>query len=221
MRAGRVVLALSLAAAAALVVLIISATRAAAQERSAPVEAFVQSSIDQGVAILGDKSLNDTERGKKVQDFLFSVFDIRRVALFCLGASARTASQADLDRYTEAFRNFMFSRYGSQLGAYDGETLKVTGSEQRQPGDYVVTVLIVDPHPAPGDEPTAVAVRVLDEGAGKFAFVDISVEGVWFDLAQRDDIQGFLTQNNGNIGSLIAHLQELTRTLQGSSGASG
>lgn len=213
-RAGHVVLALSLAAAAILVALIISATGAAAQGAKAPVEAFVQGSIDQGIAILGDKSLSDTVRQKKVSDFLFSIFDVHRVAMFCLGNAAHTASPAEVDRFTDAFQNFMLARYGSQLGAYNGETLSVTGSETRAPGDYVVSVLVVEPHPAPGDEPTPVAFRVLDEGSGKFALVDVNVEGVWFDVAQRDDVQGYLTQNNGDVDGLIAHVQEMTRALQ-------
>jgi ABC-type transporter MlaC component len=41
----------------------------------------------------------------------------------------------------------------------------------------------------------------------KPVLVDVGVAGVWLALAQRDQIQSVLAQNNGDINALIAHLR--------------
>jgi ABC-type transporter MlaC component len=84
----------------------------------------------------------------------------------------------------------------------------MTNVAQRAPGDYIVNAVVSDPADT-SDPPAPVSFRVLDEGAGKFALVDASVEGVWFTLAQRDDFKGFLDHNGGKISGLIAHLNDL------------
>jgi ABC-type transporter MlaC component len=40
---------------------------------------------------------------------------------------------------------------------------------------------------------------------------DVSVEGVWLSLQQRDQFVSFLGQNNGNVKLLLSHLSELAK----------
>jgi ABC-type transporter MlaC component len=71
--------------------------------------------------------------------------------------------------------------------------------------------MVVDAQ-AQGDPATA-NFRMLKEADGNFAVVDANIEGVWFGLAERDDIQGFLQQNGHDLSKLAAHLQEMTNEL--------
>ena len=173
-----------------------------------PVEAFAQQNIDRGIAILKDKSLTDAARHAAVQDFLESIMDLKRIAHYVLGPAAESAAPADVAAFETAFQNFTLANYESQLGAYGGQTLKVAGSAEHAPGDFIVAADLVDPTDPPGTPPTELHFRVLDEG-GKFAIMDANVEGIWFEKAQHDDVQGFLAQNGGSVPKLIDHLNAM------------
>jgi len=141
----------------------------------APVEAFVQQSIDRGVAVLKDKSLDDAERRAKIGEMLAEVLDTRKMALFMLGNVRETAAASELDVYAEAYRAFSIASYESQLGSYGGQSLKVTGSVERAPGDYIVEAVVMDPALPNNPTPLPVAFRVVAERDGKFAVVAASL----------------------------------------------
>lgn len=182
---------------------------------AAPVETFVQQGIDQGIAILKNKALSDVERHDQVRDLLLRLMDAKRVGLFDLGPARDKASQADLDAYVDAFTAFTVASYESRLDGYGGQALRITASNERAPGDYLVTAVLVDPADPQEPDPVQVMFRVLDEG-GKFAVVDASIAGVWMGLAQRDDFGGFLAAHGQSVPALTAHLKEMTATLDAS-----
>jgi phospholipid transport system substrate-binding protein len=171
-------------------------------------EAFIQQDTDKALAILKDKSLSDSDKRVRVENLMATLLDLRRMALFTLGSAAKTASAGDIDAFVAAYREFALANYSTELMGYMGQTLRMTSATQRAPGDYVVNAVVADPTDR-SEPPAAVSFRVLDEGGGKFALVDASLEGVWFTLAQRDDFSGFLGQNGGDISRLVAHLKDL------------
>jgi ABC-type transporter MlaC component len=178
-----------------------------------PVEAFVQQSIDRGIALLKDKSLDPVTRRRQVGDFLAEVFDTRRMAVFMLGPARQKASASELDAYAEAYRAFILASYGSQLDGYEGQTLKVTDSQARAPGDYVVNAAVIDPAVPNDPMPLSVSFRVEDEGDGKFAVVDAGIAGIWLGLAQQAEFGAYLSQHGNSVPGLTAYLQQMTRKL--------
>lgn len=182
-------------------------------QAASPVEAFVESDIQTGLGILQDKSLSDADRRARIRDFLQTLLDTRRIGLYALGPAQQTASPADIADYTQAFHDFMIESYVSRLGGYEGQTLKITGSVERGPSDFVVSTLLVDPSAPPGGEaPPEVDLRIVDEG-GKFFVVDASIEGIWLAIAQHDDFVGFLNQHDQSVPALTAHLKDMTAKL--------
>jgi len=179
----------------------------------APVETFVQQSVDRGIAILKDTSLDAAARRKQVGDLLGQVLDTRKMAIFMIGAAREQASAIDLDLYADAYKAFTLATYESQLDGYGGQTLKVTGSVERAPGDYIVDVALIDPATPNDPDPVPISFRVTDEGGGKFAVVDAGIAGIWLGLAQRADFGGYLSQHGNSIQALRTHLQELTAKL--------
>ncbi len=173
------------------------------------VEDYARQTLDAGVAILKDKSLSASARRARVDEFLLATLDVKRLALFMLGDAAKGASQSDLDAYTQAFQNFTLANYTSDLGAYDGETFAIVGSKQHATGDYILSVNVIEPSASASDVPATVRFRIVDEN-GKIAVVDANVEGVWFELAQRDSIRAFLAQNRGSIPKLVDYLNQKT-----------
>jgi len=75
----------------------------------------------------------------------------------------------------------------------------------------------MDPATPNDPDPIRVDFRILGSG-GKFAVVDASIAGIWLGLAQRDDFGGFLSQHNGSVPALTAHLKEMTARFLASKG---
>jgi phospholipid transport system substrate-binding protein len=177
--------------------LALTAKQAAA---ASAAEDFIARNIQRGFDILNDTSLASAERRSRFAAFLLDLTDMRRVALFLLGKYAAGASAAQIDAFVDAFRDYSLAVYQSYFAQYAGQTLKVTGSRQRAPGDDIVSTTLT------GGVPTEVDFRVRSDGA-KPVLVDIAVAGVWLGLAERDEFASVLARSNGDIGALIAHLR--------------
>jgi ABC-type transporter MlaC component len=183
-------------------------------QSASEAQSFAQTSVQTGIAILQDESLAPDVCREHMHAFLLSLLDTWRIASYTLGPAQQTMSQADITAYSDAFRDFMTTGYDAMLGSYAGETLRVTGAVQHAPGDFVVTTEVIDPSGAAnGKTPSEVDFRILEEN-GKFFIADANVEGVWLALAERNDIQGFLKQHNGDMVALIAHLRSMTAALR-------
>ncbi len=143
------------------------------------------------------------------------------MAMFTLGAARRTATPAEIDAFVDAFRNYAIAIYQTRLSAYSGQTLKVTGSTERAPGDFVVSTVLVDPSDAGDKQPIQVDFRV-DSDNGKFVVLDASVVGVWLAIEERDQFTAFLAQNNDSVAALAQHLKQLAaQCFQSGGGQSG
>lgn len=167
-----------------------------------PAENFVSGNIQAGFDLLNDKSLSVVQRRERFAAFVMSLTDMKRVALFLLGRYAQGAAQSDLDAYFAAYQDHVLAAYQSYFGLYAGQSLRVIGSRERAPGDYVVTTNMV----GSGAQPLEVDFRVRTDGA-KPVLVDLGIAGVWLALAERDQFLSVLAQNNGDIKALTAHLR--------------
>jgi len=197
------VLALGLLLAAPLL-----ATPAAAATN--PAEQYVADNIHKGLDILNNKSLSPAQRREQFESFLLGLTDMKRIAVFTLGNYRRSASPADVDAFNAAFQNYAVAVYQSYFAKYAGQTLKVTNSTERAPGDYIVTTALIDPNDHSGQQPLEVDFRVRTD-AGKPVVVDVSVAGIWLALEERDQFTAFLGQNGGNIKLLNSHLNDLAK----------
>lgn len=171
---------------------------------------FVGDNIHKGLEILNDKKLTSVQRRDQFQDFLLTLIDVRRIALFTLGQYRRTAPPGDIEAFVNAFKNYAVASYQSYFERYTGQTLKVTGSIERAPTDYIVSTQLLDP--SSSEAPLDVDFRVRTD-TGRPVLVDVAVGGIWLSLEERDQFVAFLGQNNGNIRSLIDHLSELAVNL--------
>ena len=179
------------------------ASNVAAQAQGAnAAEEFVSGNIQSGFDILNDRNLAPAERRDRFASFLLGLTDVKRVALFLLGSYAAKASPEDLDAYIAAYQDYVMGVYRTYFQLYAGQSLRVISSRERAPGDVIVVTNMV------GQQNLAMEVdfRVRTDSA-KPLLVDVAVAGVWLALAQRDQIQAVLAQNNGDIKALIAHLR--------------
>jgi len=198
---------------------ILTAPQPAAAQASpglAGAENYVSANVQRGLTILDNHSLSDAQRRDQFRDFLTSLTDIRRIAVFTLGAARRTATPAQIDAFVNAFEGYAVAVYESRLKAYAGQTLKVVGGREHGPGDYIVQTILVDPtgRTEQQGEPIEVDFRV-DNSGGRFVVIDVAIAGVWLALEERDQFTAYLEENNGNINGLTSHLSELAARLRG------
>jgi phospholipid transport system substrate-binding protein len=179
---------------------------------SSEAEQFAQRLIDRGVSILRDTG--DPGRRAKFRDFILQYADARKTALFTLGNYRRGASDTEIEAFVRAFTDYATAVYESRLDQYKGQTLKVVGSIDNKPGDVTVNMIVVDSSAA---EPLRVAFRLLGS-TGTYRFVDIQVAGIWLSIDQRDQFAAFLSQNNGSVPRLTAHLGKQAQQIMAASG---
>jgi ABC-type transporter MlaC component len=173
-------------------------------------EAFVDENIHKGLDILKDKKLNTVQRRDQFETLLLGLVDVRRIALFTLGQYRRTAPPEDVEAFVGAFKNYATAAYQSYFAKYTNQNLKVIGSTQRNPTDFIVQTQLIDP--GSSQQPAEVDFRVRTD-AGRPVLVDVAYQGIWLSLEERDQFVAFLGQNNGNVRTLIAHLSELAVNL--------
>lgn len=193
--------------ACAIIVLcaIVASPQARAETKAA--EQFVQQNIDKGYAILNNASLSSAQKSEEFRSFLLSITDFRRIATFTLGPYTREANQADTDAFVKAFQDFASAVYEHNLDKYKGQTMKVTGSQERAADDIVVNAEVTGTASANSD-PIRVAFRVRKNAQGANIVTDLQVEGAWLAINQRADFTSYLQQHGGKVSALT---QELTR----------
>jgi phospholipid transport system substrate-binding protein len=178
-----------------------------------PAEAFVRNNVQRGLTILNDHNLPDNERRRQFRDFLTSLTDIRRIALFTLGAARRSATPDEVEAFVKTFRDYAVAVYESRLAAYSGQTLRVTGGTEHAPGDDIVTTVLVESNGSTGQQPIEVDFRVANEN-GRYVVLDLSIAGVWLALEERDQFSAFLEENRYSVPALVTHLAALTQRLR-------
>ena len=178
-----------------------------------PAETFVAENINKGMAILNNKALSTEQRRNEFEQLLLGLIDMNRIAAFTLGNYRRTASPADIQAYEAAFQDYATATYQFYFSKYTGQTLQVTGSQQRSADDIIVTTQLIDPSDRSGRPPLEVDFRVRTN-TGKPVLVDVSVEGIWLTLSQRDMVVSVLGNGNGNIGALNAQLHQMAASMR-------
>ncbi len=191
------------------ILMLLPAAQQSAQA-AAPAESFVADNIDKGLRILNGTP--SAQRTTQFQSFLEGLTDIGRIAKFTLGNARRTASPADIAAFDAAFRNYAEAVYQSRLSQYSGQTLKVIGSTEPNPGDTIVKTVMIDPAQS-GQQPLEVDFRVVSE-SGRLVVIDVAIAGVWLSIEERDQFSAFLSQHNGSIPALVTHLNQSTAQMK-------
>jgi phospholipid transport system substrate-binding protein len=174
---------------------------------------YVADNIHKGLDILNNKALPADQRRSQFEQFLLGLVSMNRIADFTLGNYRRSASPADLDAFHTAFQNYAVALYHSYFSKYAGQALKVTGVKTNGPDDFIVTTNLIDPKDRSGQPPAEVDFRVRTN-TGKPEVIDVAYAGIWLTLEERDQFTAFLGQNGGNVRTLVANLDSMTKQIK-------
>jgi len=187
--------------------------RPAAAYTPEEAQQYVADNIHKGLDILNNKALSADQRRSQFEQFLLGVVNVNRIADYTLGVYRRSASPADLDAFHTAFQNYAVALYQSYFSKYAGQTLKVIGVKTNAPDDFIVTTNLIDPKDHSGQPPAEVDFRVRTD-TGKPEVRDVAYAGIWLALEENAQFTSFLGQNGGNIRTLVANVNTMTKQIK-------
>jgi phospholipid transport system substrate-binding protein len=180
------------------------ATPSRAQNAREPAaEQFVQNGAQQVLTVLANRSMSEAQKEAAFHRAIDSLADVPKITNFVLGKYARSITPAQRAQFAPVFRAYAESVYRNRLNDYHGETVKVTGSTVRKPGDVIVTTQISNGQLT---QPVGISWRVLNAG-GAWKVVDVQFKGVWLAITQQQDFVSTIDNAHGDIDVLIAQLR--------------
>jgi phospholipid transport system substrate-binding protein len=155
----------------------------------------------EAMRILGAK-LSKQDREIAFGELVDRYLNVKRVARFTLGRSARTVGDEDKLRFEEAFRYVLIKIYSNRLAGYTEEKVIVTKAKTKGRNNLVNSQIIFATERPPVD----MVWWVIEEKDGTMSLFDVQILGVWMAQEQRDIFSGVLKSNKGDIEALIEHL---------------
>ena len=126
--------------------------------------------------------------------------DVPTIARYCLGADARSASAAQMQAYTVAFRTYIASKYGRRFREFVGGEIIVQGARPIKSWIEVETTVKLR-----GRSPLRMDFHVSDR-SGSHKFFNFIIEGVNMLLTERAEIGALLDRQGRNLDALTAEI---------------
>jgi phospholipid transport system substrate-binding protein len=159
---------------------------------------------NRALEVLG-KNATPAQRVARFHELFREDFDVPEIARFVLGRYWKLATPDEQREFVTLFEDYIALVYSSQLSAYSGETLKVTGS-RADPEGAIVASEIIRPTGAP---PVKVEWHLAARD-GTYKIRDVAVDGISMATTQRSEFASVIQRNGGHVQGLIAMLREKT-----------
>ena len=162
-------------------------------------ENFVTSFADSAISILSNDSLSDDERTSSFTELVMSSIDLNLISKFVLSKAWKNASDEQKEAYLIAFKDYFVSSYANKLDQYTGEKVDVVGSQQA--GKYVIVESNIIRE---GTDTLKINLkwRLLSKD-NQIKIIDLNIEGISLVIAQREEFQSFLANNDYDLDKLI------------------
>ena len=167
-------------------------------------EKFVSDFAASAINILGDESLNNNDKNIQFTDLVMSSIDMNLISKFVLSRYWKTASDQQKISYLNAFEEYFISSYANKLDQYSGEKVVIVSSEAAK------KFVIVKSNIVRGSDTLKIELnwRLLTRD-GQTKIIDLSIEGISLIVAQREEFQSFLSNNNEDLDALINRLKTI------------
>ena len=148
------------------------------------------------------KEMSIGEQKTELEKLFQKYVDIPIIARAVLGKSWRNANTSQRERFVNAFKNYISSKYGRQFSEFRGTTLEIVKSRDTltKAGVLVSTVVVV-----PGN-PSLKVVWQVSDGSGSLKLVDLRVEGISMLSTERQEFRSRLKKFNGSLDQLILEI---------------
>jgi phospholipid transport system substrate-binding protein len=162
-------------------------------------ENFVTSFADSAISILSNDSLSDDERTSSFTELVMSSIDLNLISKFVLSKAWKNASDEQKKNYLIAFKDYFVNSYANKLDQYAGEKVDVIGSQEA--GKYVIVESNIIRE---GTDTLKINLkwRLLNKD-NQIKIIDLNIEGISLVIAQREEFQSFLANNDYDLDKLI------------------
>ena len=162
-------------------------------------EKFVTSFANSAISILSNDSLSDSKRTASFTDLVMSSIDLNLISKFVLSKAWKNASDEQKEAYLIAFKDYFVSSYANKLDQYTGEKIDVIGSQEA--GKYVIVESNIIRE---GTDTLKINLkwRLLNKD-NQIKIIDLNIEGISLVIAQREEFQSFLANNDYDLDKLI------------------
>ena len=162
-------------------------------------ENFVTSFADSAISILSNDTISDAERTSSFTELVMSSIDLNLISKFVLSKAWKNASDEQKENYLIAFKDYFVSSYANKLDQYTGEKVDVIGSQES--GKYVIVESNIVRE---GTDTLKINLkwRLLNKN-NQIKIIDLNIEGISLVIAQREEFQSFLANNDYDLDKLI------------------
>ena len=141
---------------------------------------------------------------------------MQTIGKFVIGRVWLRITPEQKQEYLKLFQKLVLKIYGGRMHFYSGEGFHVIDLRSESAADAVVNTEIIH---TDGSTPTPVNWTVRSDANGKFAILDVSVEGVSQSVTERDEFSDILSRNNDNFDALLKVIRQ--KVQPGSAGSAG
>lgn len=140
----------------------------------------------------------------KAFETIFSRYaDVPTISRYALGVEARSASSAQLSRFSKAFQVYISRKYGRRFREFIGGRIEVDSAKAVKSFFEVKSIAYLK-----GQSPFEVTFLVSDR-SGKDLFFNMFIEGINMLLTERTEIGAQLDRRKGDLDQLIKDLPNL------------
>ena len=160
---------------------------------------FVSNFADSAINILSDNEILEGEKNSKFTDLVMSAIDLNLISKFVLSKTWKNATDDQKQRYIQAFKDYFINSYANKLDQYSGEQVEVVDAEEA--GKYVIVNSFIYRE---GTDTLKINLkwRLLNRD-NEIKIIDLNIEGISLIIAQREEFQSFLANNEGDLEKLI------------------
>ena len=168
-------------------------------------EKFVSNFADNAISILSNESLNASQKNIQFTELVMSSIDMNLISKFVLSKYWKLATDDQKKAYLAAFKQYFISSYANKLDQYSGEKVVIVSSKAAKKFVIVKSNIVRD-----GTDTLKIELdwRLLTRD-GQTKIIDLSIEGISLIIAQREEFQSFLANNDNNLDALINKLNSI------------
>tara|TARA_Y100000996_G_scaffold8658_1_gene7225 strand:- start:347 stop:946 length:600 start_codon:yes stop_codon:yes gene_type:complete len=162
-------------------------------------EEFVNNFADQAIEILRDEDITENDKTSRFTELVMNAIDLNLVSKFVLSKTWKNSTDDQKERYLTAFKEYFINSYANKLDQYSGEQIQVVGSEAA--GKYIIVESNILRE---GTDTLKINLKWrLINRDGDIKIIDLNIEGISLIIAQREEFQSFLANNENDIEKLI------------------
>ena len=176
-----------------------------AENKFKEAESFIDEFSNEAINILSNDSLDENKKSNLFTSLVMNSIDLNLISKFVLSKAWKNATNDEKERYINAFKEYFVNSYSNKLNQYSGEKVKISGSSEA--GKYI----IVESNVIKEDMDNLqinISWRIIKKD-NQFKIIDLNIEGISLVIAQREEFQSFLLNNDFNLDLLISKLEKI------------